>query len=799
MSLPNPPNFITFFHDLHILASSTAKIAENYVKLSAQQLTRSTTKLNTSQSGNVINLNQPINQLNDLNKKVLSANSNITAINKSELIQLLNLTANTLNNLANSMQQPQQNLSATHQPNLNRDPQANNQRFPPGQPEINRLANNVQSASAEPRNLQPARTRKARASPPPPPTSAHSMGHKAFIPRERAVPSGALSRFLGFAGIAAKMVTGTISDGIKGLFATQSPPIMTQEGSKGLSVGEMQSQERHNAHAELEESEKPRPKSAESLLNSSESEIHPKTDVSSATRAYNTVNPTAGITPIDSTPANESNSVAQPTTAPTAAPTPASTILPTNAAIDESRSPESSATPSSASPGIGRSIANAFISEANTERLAEGLCRMRGAALKVGQMLSIQDENLLPPRLQEVLDRVRNGADVMPRAQLDRALINELGADWRPRLQEFDYTPIAAASIGQVHRVELLDGRAAVMKVQYPGVAESMNSDVNNVRMLIKLFNVLPRGLYLDDIISAAKEELAQECDYDREAESQKKFKGFTAGDPALYVPEVISELSTRRIITSEFVQGFPIDRVAIGGDYQLDQSHRNELAANIIRLCLNELFVWRFMQTDPNWSNFLYDPKLNRINLIDFGASRGYSKLFVDDYIRMVYYCTVEDSEKIIESSIRLGFLNGEESREMLAAHVEAGIIAGKPFATEGLYDFSSNDYTARMSQLATIMMKSRLIPPPKAAYTLHRKMAGATLTAKKLGAKINCREAWLQVYNNYKFGPEKVEEEAITKDEAQLIDPANISPNDGNAVRRKNEMRSDWQRELS
>lgn len=123
---------------------------------------------------------------------------------------------------------------------------------------------------------------------------------------------------------------------------------------------------------------------------------------------------------------------------------------------------------STASPNAGsKTVMGSFLSEANTERLAEGLCRMRGAALKVGQMLSIADDSMVPPQLQAVLDRVRDGADVMPRHQLERALYTELGPNWQDQLSEFDWQPMAAASIGQVHRARLKsNGMEVVMKVQ---------------------------------------------------------------------------------------------------------------------------------------------------------------------------------------------------------------------------------------------------------------------------------------------------------------------------------------------
>lgn len=153
-----------------------------------------------------------------------------------------------------------------------------------------------------------------------------------------------------------------------------------------------------------------------------------------------------------------------------------------------------------------------YISDENAERLAESLCRMRGAALKLGQMLSLQDETALPPSLSKALERVKQAADYMPKRQLEAQLESQLGADWRSKVLEFDPIPIAAASIGQVHRAKLLDGTEVAMKIQYPGVAESIDSDLMNLKRLVQMTNLLPPGLFVDKIIEVAKVELKAEC-----------------------------------------------------------------------------------------------------------------------------------------------------------------------------------------------------------------------------------------------------------------------------------------------
>lgn len=398
-----------------------------------------------------------------------------------------------------------------------------------------------------------------------------------------------------------------------------------------------------------------------------------------------------------------------------------------------------------------QSALSPFLSEQNAERLALALCRMRGAALKIGQMLSIQDESLVPPPILAALDIVRQGADVMPRSQLNQVLDAELGPNWSSKLISFDYEPIAAASIGQVHRAVTKADIQVAMKIQYPGVADSIESDIENVRLLLDYTNLIPKGLYLDRAIKVAKEELSRECDYELEAANQKRFRNLLSCAEGFYVPFVVDNLSSKKVLTTELVSGIPIDKVAM-----LDQETRNYIGKKLLELTLTELFVYRFMQTDPNWSNFLYDEATKVINLIDFGAARDFPKSFVEDYLRMVVACANGDRDAVIEMSIRLGFLTGMESEIMLDAHVQAGFVVGLPFSKPGGYDFRSTNITQNVSNLGATMLKHRLTPPPDEVYSLHRKLSGAFLACVKLGAVVPCRELLLQVYEPFQFGEE-------------------------------------------
>ncbi|XP_020114205.1 protein ABC transporter 1, mitochondrial isoform X2 [Ananas comosus] len=388
-----------------------------------------------------------------------------------------------------------------------------------------------------------------------------------------------------------------------------------------------------------------------------------------------------------------------------------------------------------------RSTVSPFLSDQNAERLALALCRMRGAALKLGQMLSIQDESLVPAPVLAALDIVRQGADVMPRSQLNAVLDAELGPGWTSKLRSFDYEPLAAASIGQVHHAVMKDGLEVAMKIQYPGVADSIESDIENVKLLLNYTNLIPKGLFLDRAIKVAKEELSRECDYLLEARNQKRFRELLSDSEGFYVPLVIDEMSSRKVLTTELVSGntqFCREKIA-GVDFEG-------------AFCVP-------IHADPNWSNFLYDEASKIINLIDFGAACDFPRSFVDDYLRMVVACANSDRDGIIEMSRRLGFITGQESEVMLDAHVQAAIIVGLPFSKPGGYDFCANNITPSISNLGATMLKHRLTPPPDEAYSLHRKLSGAFLACIKLRAVVPCRELLLHVHREYKFSGDQTE----------------------------------------
>jgi len=205
--------------------------------------------------------------------------------------------------------------------------------------------------------------------------------------------------------------------------------------------------------------------------------------------------------------------------------------------------------------------------------------------------------------------------------------------------------------------------------------------------------------------------------------------------------------LSSKRVITSELIQGASIDSVA-----KLDQETRNNVSMRMLELCLRELFEFRFMQTDPNWSNYFYDPNTDQIILLDFGATREYDKDFVDSYIKVIHAAAVQDREAVEHGLIKLGFVTGYEAKAVRKAHVDAVMVLGEPFAFDRPFDFCDQHITHSLQNIVPEMI-NRLTPPPEETYSLHRKMAGSFLLCTKLSAKINCYPMFQKVWNEYKF----------------------------------------------
>ncbi|KAK4623009.1 uncharacterized protein CLAFUR5_06912 [Fulvia fulva] len=407
------------------------------------------------------------------------------------------------------------------------------------------------------------------------------------------------------------------------------------------------------------------------------------------------------------------------------------------------------------SPANGGSL---LLSEGNIDRLVAKLSRMRGAALKLGQMISFQDSKVLPPTINAVLQRVQDSADYMPASQRDKVLVRNLGADWRDLFSKFEEKPFAAASIGQVHKATLkLNEQEVAVKIQYPGVRDSIDSDLNNLSLLLTASQLLPKGLFLDKTIANARTELGWECDYEREAKACVKFKEeLVIDEPDTFtVPTVYTEASGADVLTAEFLHGTAVTKIK-----DLTQAERDWIGTQVLRLSLRELMEWQFMQTDPNWTNFLYNRETKKLELLDFGASREFPDKFVQPYVELLIAASRNDRDACRDLSIELGYLTGQESKEMLKAHIDSIMVLAEPFVESApeFYDFEDQTITDRVRTNIGLMLRERLAPPPEETYSLHRKLSGAFLLCARLKSKVPAREMFAKAAEVWRGREKKV-----------------------------------------
>ncbi|TGG94323.1 AarF/ABC1/UbiB kinase family protein [Natronospirillum operosum] len=385
-----------------------------------------------------------------------------------------------------------------------------------------------------------------------------------------------------------------------------------------------------------------------------------------------------------------------------------------------------------------------MLTPGNLSRVATEMAQLRGAAMKLGQLLSMDAGQLLPAELSVLLDRLRADADTMPGSQLRAVLAAEWGADWQNQFADFNFRPMAAASIGQVHRAVTHDGRALAIKVQYPGVARSIDSDIDNVATLLRLTRLVPAGLDLAPLLAEAKQQLHAEADYGQEAAAMTRYAAWLERDPHLVVPTVDTGLSTERVLAMPWLSGEPVDRLV-----HSPATVRNEAVRWLLELLFRELFEFNCVQTDPNFANFLYDASARHLVLLDFGATRDYGAPVVSGYRALLTAALDDDAAAMADAACQIGYFGQAITPAQRDAVLALFRIATEPLRHEGVYDFSRSDIAQRIRQqgMALSLEQGYWHSPPMDALFLHRKLAGLYLLACRLQAQVDLRplRRWL------------------------------------------------------
>ena len=375
----------------------------------------------------------------------------------------------------------------------------------------------------------------------------------------------------------------------------------------------------------------------------------------------------------------------------------------------------------------------------NLRKVADELARMRGAAMKVGQLISMDAGDVLPPELAEIMARLRAEADYMPPRQLRGVLDGNWGPGWMRRFERFEVRPLAAASIGQVHRARARtggDGGHLAIKVQYPGVRRSIDSDVDNVAALIRWAGMLPDGVDVAPLLDEAKRQLHEEADYAREGRALARFAALLDGADAFAVPRLAEEFTTSDVLAMSFERGVPVERMR-----EADQATRDRIVRLLLELLFRELFEFGVMQTDPNFANYRYDPETGRVVLLDFGATRAFGTDVTEGYRALLRAGMEGTPDDIAAAALRLGFFAEDTAERHRAAIVEMIGMAFGALRTAGPFDFGNSDMVLRLRDRAMALSADRgfVHLPPTDVFYLQRKFAGLYLLARTLGARVD------------------------------------------------------------
>jgi predicted unusual protein kinase regulating ubiquinone biosynthesis (AarF/ABC1/UbiB family) len=380
-----------------------------------------------------------------------------------------------------------------------------------------------------------------------------------------------------------------------------------------------------------------------------------------------------------------------------------------------------------------------LLTPGNARRVTEQLSKLRGAAMKLGQMISMDAGDVLPAELTAILARLRDNAHHMPPQQLNKILIAQWGADWRRKFRHFEATPIAAASIGQVHRATLPDGRQLAVKVQYPGVADSIDADVDNVATLLKLSSLLPATLDIAPLLAEAKKQLAEEADYVREAAQMRRYAQLLGDEPDFLVPEPYDALSSRHILAMDFIPGRAIEKL------ETEPQHvRDRMMTALLGLVLRELFEFGYMQTDPNFANYRWQADTGKLVLLDFGAARPIPAKTVTAYTRLMQAGLAGDHAGLRDALVENAFIS-EASLLRHRPAIDAMVdVLMEHLGRGGEFDFSDRSFVEQLRRNGETIFadKSAWHIPPADTLFVQRKVSGTALLAIRMKARMPLKD---------------------------------------------------------
>ncbi|MFO0744946.1 MAG: AarF/UbiB family protein [Myxococcota bacterium] len=406
---------------------------------------------------------------------------------------------------------------------------------------------------------------------------------------------------------------------------------------------------------------------------------------------------------------------------------------------------------------IGRKLANVLVPrsrekkaallsktlERQAERMVEVLGRLKGASMKVGQILS-SDPDMVPPEFASVLSRLQTTAPPMPWKLVRSQVESALGAPVEKLYASFEQTPAGAASIGQVHRATLHSGEAVAVKVQYPGVLESLESDLKNLQSLMRFGRALVAKDKLDAWLGEIRSALHEESDYLAEARNLGNFSDLLRSHGAagrVRAPRPYPEHTRKTVLTMEWVTGTKIDTALLA---ETDLVARDAIAGRLVEHTIHMLLDLGLLHCDPHPGNFLLEPD-GTIALLDFGAVRSYQRPFIDGLLALLQAVLAEDDAAVVQAYRSMGFKNRGEGPRLEDAPLlrEYHHLVLEPFLHRGIFDYGTWTPANAIRRFMLRHPRMLALAPPPEALQLLRVMSGLKGLLHKTKVRFDLRAA--------------------------------------------------------
>lgn len=390
---------------------------------------------------------------------------------------------------------------------------------------------------------------------------------------------------------------------------------------------------------------------------------------------------------------------------------------------------------------------------AQADYLVAEMGKLKGSVVKIGQMMALYGEHFLPEEITRALHRLNDSTTALHWSALEPLVRRELGA----RLDELEINPepLGAASLAQVHRARRRrDGLELVLKIQYPGVSEAIDSDIALVTHMLKLTRAVPQTRDFDEWVDEVRLMMHREVNYPLEAETTRHFRDYLADDPRFIVPQVYPEYCTAHVLVMSYEAGQPVNSPAVT---QLPAERKHAIAEAALEVCCREVFRWGQIQTDPNFGNYLIRlgdgaDTPDRVILLDFGAVRDFPQDILDLARGMTRAAFHRDRSKMREAMQGYRFFD-RMPNPVLEGLIDLAFLAFEPFADtqtlapglvdeQGRYCWAASRLHARATSQAARSAASRhFVIPPKEFMFLSRKLMGAYTFMTVMDAHIDGR----------------------------------------------------------